>query len=372
MALTLKLQPYRFALRRPLRTARGTIEQREGLWISLGRGHGDAAPLPGFSDEGLLEVHDALAGLGESLPPAFSSSLEGAARAAGAELPAALELLSQEVAAITPLPSAAHGLEQAALDHIARARGGSLAQLLALDGLPSARSSVPLSTLVDGPEAAREAIGRGARCLKLKVGVATVDDDVRRVAALREVAGPTPRLRLDANGAWSREAAAAALDRLAAHDLECVEQPVAIEDLDGLAWLRERAAVPIAADESLRTLADGERLLAIAAVDCFVIKPQLCGGLLAARRLARLADEAGVVVAISCSLESQLGCLGALALAAACPASLWPCGLFPALLPESELPQQLRDPASSLGAMPIVAAPGLDWLPPVSSPSQRS
>jgi o-succinylbenzoate synthase len=370
VGLTLTLHPYRFALRRPLRTARGTIDAREGLWVGLGGGHGDAAPLAGFSGEDLAEVHAALDALA-SLPAPLTHRLERAEASPASDLPAALAALEDWFSNAALPPSAAHGLEQAALVHVARSRGLTLAALLAAGLKASPRHEVALSTLIDGPDAARAACARGARCLKLKVGVVDLDEDVDRVFAVREAVGPQPQLRLDANGAWSRDVAAAALARLAVAAPECVEQPVATEDVEGLAWLRARSPVAIAADESLRDLADARQLLTSAAVDCLIIKPQLCGGLLAARRICLAAAEAGLAVAISCSLESQLGCLGALALAAACPATLWPCGLFPALLPDSELPARLRG-RGSLRALSIAETPGLPWCPPPTPAQGRS
>ena len=101
--------------------------------------------------------------------------------------------------------------------------------------------------------------------MKVKVGGGPLDDDADRVAAVRAALGPAGRIRLDANGAWDVDAAVAALDRLAGFDLELVEQPVA--DLADLARVRRRVAVPVAADESLRSLDDARRLAALDAAD---------------------------------------------------------------------------------------------------------
>ena len=331
MALTIELHPYTFALRRPLRTARGSIATREGLWVEVRDGddvgHGDAAPLPGFSSEDLDETRRALGALSTAELPEPGDDLDG---------------LHGQLSELALPPSAHHGLEQALLTLLARRRGISLAALLSDSEAPGA---VPLSTLVDGPDAARAAVQRGAGCLKLKVGVEDVTADLRRVAAVRGAVGQSVRLRLDANGAWSREQALAAFDGLVPLAPECVEQPLATDDLEGLAALRRRELVAVGADESLRTLDDAEAILAAGAADVLILKPQLCGGLLLARRIADLAARRGVAVAPSCSLESRLGIAGAAALAAALASrqdvALWPCGLFPALLPDEELPRAM-------------------------------
>src|SRR5258706_8317761 len=74
----------------------------------------------------------------------------------------------------------------------------------------------------------------------------------------RGALGPAGRIRLDANGAWDVDTAVAAIERLAGFDLELVEQPVA--DLGDPARGRRRGTVPVAPDESLRSLGDAPPL----------------------------------------------------------------------------------------------------------------
>ena len=88
-------------------------------------------------------------------------------------------------------------------------------------------------------QAARHAIESGFRTVKLKVGIsASTAAEVARVAAVREAIGSEPRLRLDANGAWTVAQAIEVIDALAQFDIELIEQPVAPENLAGLAEVR--------------------------------------------------------------------------------------------------------------------------------------
>src|SRR5918997_2279363 len=110
-------------------------------------------------------------------------------------------------------------------------------------------------TLAAGPpeevaERAREGLRAGYSCFKVKVGL---PDDAERVAAVREAIGPWPALRADANGAWSPGEAIEALELLAPHDLELVEQPCAT--LEELAEVKAGVEVPVAADESIASVA---------------------------------------------------------------------------------------------------------------------
>ncbi len=158
--------------------------------------------------------------------------------------------------------------------------------------------------------------------VKVKVGGGRLADDLDRVAAVRSTLGPAGRIRLDANGAWDLDTAVLALGRLARFDLELVEQPVA--DLADLAAIRLRVAVPVAADESLRTLEDARRLAALGAADAVVVKVQPLGGVRAALRVV---EAAGVPAIVSSLYETSIGLAAGVALAAALPELPYACGL---------------------------------------------
>ena len=60
------------------------------------------------------------------------------------------------------------------------------------------------------------------------------EEDVEIMAVLREALGPTIRLRLDANESWLVGTAAKIFHGLEPYDLEFVEQPVHLDDLDAM------------------------------------------------------------------------------------------------------------------------------------------
>jgi O-succinylbenzoate synthase len=169
---------------------------------------------------------------------------------------------------------------------------------------------------------AAEAVAAGMTTVKVKVGGGPLGDDADRVAAVRVALGPAGRIRLDANGAWDVDAAVAAIERLAGFDLELVEQPVA--DLADLARVRRRVSVPVAADESLRSLGDARRLAALEAADAVVVKVQPLGGV---RSALRIIEAAGVPAVVSSLYETSIGLAAGVALAAALPELPFACGL---------------------------------------------
>jgi len=133
--------------------------------------------------------------------------------------------------------------------------------------------------------------------VKLKVG-RHIDDDVARVRLLRRLLGPALDLRVDANCAWTADEALAAIARLRPFGVSLVEQPVAADDIDGLARITAACPELIAVDESLRTVAEARALVDAKACDAFNVRVSKCGGLRASMRIAEVAADAGLSVIV--------------------------------------------------------------------------
>ena len=169
-------------------------------------------------------------------------------------------------------------------------------------------------------EAARHSVESGFTTLKVKVGAERETALlVERIRVIREAIGPDVRLRLDVNGAWDLATAEDRILAVARFDIEYVEQPLASHDVDGLAELRRRVRVPIAADEAAASVQAARALLAADAVDALVVKPARVGGPAAVAEIAELAAKRGVPVVISTQFETGVGIAAALAIAADLP-----------------------------------------------------
>lgn len=220
-------------------------------------------------------------------------------------------------------------------------------------------------------QARRIAAALGARTAKVKVADpgSSLEQDAQRLAAVREELGPQARIRVDANGAWSLEEAAAAipvLDR-AADGLEYVEQPVA--GLEDLAALRRRVEVPLAADELVRRAEDPLRVARAGAADLLVMKVQPLGGV---RRCLELADRAGLPVVVSSALETSVGIGAGLALAAALAQLPHACGLATTSLLTGDLTAQtLRSEGGSIPVRRPEVSPALLERHAASAPAAR-
>lgn len=162
----------------------------------------------------------------------------------------------------------------------------------------------------------------GATTAKVKVAEPgqTLADDVARVNAVRAL---VPVVRVDANGAWSVEQAAAAAAALSADGpLEYLEQPCAT--VAELARLRLRITVPVAADESIRKAADPLAVVRAGAADIAVLKVAPLGGV---RALLDIAAAIDIPVVISSALDSAVGIAAGLIAASSLPRLEYACGL---------------------------------------------
>lgn len=121
--------------------------------------------------------------------------------------------------------------------------------------------------------------------------------DVELVATLRERVGPRPRLRLDPNEAWTVGTAVRMMKRLEPFDLEFVEQPVRMDDIEALVRLRHASGVAIGANQGGWTSRQIFEIAKRGAADVIVTDPHQEGGLAALRRSIAICEVAGLPVA---------------------------------------------------------------------------
>jgi len=298
--MKLTWEPITLQLKTTFRIAHGASDQRHNVVISLEqggiRGLGEAAAVPyyGESQAGITEY---LAGLQET-PWDDPSLLE--------------DILER----LPPGSLAARaGVDMALHDLWARQIGQPLYRLLGLN--PGKLPLTSFTIAIDEPRAAAErARQSGYPIIKVKMGGSR---DEETIALIR--AASSARLRVDANAGWGREQALDLIPRLAAYDLELIEQPLAIKDLEGVRWLRgklqaQRVTVPIFVDESVKSAQDVAAHAG--AVDGVVVKLMKSGGIREALRAIHTARALGMQVMLSCMVETSLGVTAAAHLAPLC------------------------------------------------------
>ncbi|MDX1548678.1 MAG: o-succinylbenzoate synthase, partial [Rhodothermales bacterium] len=301
---------YVLPLATPLVLGGAPVEHREGVLLRLegasgAAGWGDAAPLPGFSEETAAEAATALRHIGAALTgQVFSdaTSPEGD--------------LARWLSTRPMPPSVRCAVEGAVWDLAAAERGVPLPALLT----PRPHATVPLNGLLVGEgeavvASAQRMRARGYRAVKLKVGRGAVEADVARVRAVAAALGPSVALRLDANRAWSWRDAVAFAEGIAGVRVAYIEEPLA--DPAALPAFAGETGLPVALDESLVGMAP-DRLGDPGYASAVVLKPTFLGGPVEALRWARRAAALGMEAVVSSAFESGIG----LRLLAALAASL--------------------------------------------------
>jgi len=254
--------PYALPFEEPYVTARGSLTQREMVLLRV-------------RDE------DGVVGLGEAVPLALRGGV------ALAEVMRELETWGENQRVQELSAPARCAVGTALMDLRGRRVGAGLGEGVADEAVECN------ATLVAGPpaEVAAEAerwAQAGFTTFKLKLGAEsaktvdmrrssrTRDGDVEQVRAVRAALGPEARIRVDANEAWDLETAKATLAELEPFVIELAEQPVA--GLEAMAELAASTSIPLAADESVASLAEAEEAAALGACSYTGIKLSKVGG----------------------------------------------------------------------------------------------
>lgn len=286
----------------PFVVAIGTRDVAENVFvrITLSNGHcgyGEAAPFPEVGGEDRTSCLQALA----HLAPSLIGRLVHDYQALGHHL-------SQQAPS---QPAARCGIETALLDAYCRATAIPLWQFW---GGADVRSrvtdiTIPIATQEKTLSLARSWYQLGFRLFKMKVGK-DVDADIRRLEALHQ-ALPGISFIGDGNQGFSRAeclAFAAGVRRFGGV-MVLLEQPVVRDDLDGLAAIRSETGIPVAADESVRSLDDARKVIAQGAADYINIKIMKTG-VLEAAEIASFTLQSGLKLMVGGMLESRIamGC----------------------------------------------------------------
>jgi L-alanine-DL-glutamate epimerase-like enolase superfamily enzyme len=145
--------------------------------------------------------------------------------------------------------------------------------------------------------------------LKIKVGKKN-DDEI--IGAVRSETDKP--LRVDANEGWkSKEEALEKIQWLKSEGVEFIEQPLPADMIKETAWLRERANMPIIADEAVKKTADIPVLAQ--AYDGINIKLMKSGGLLEALGMIHMAKALDLKIMLGCMIESSVAVTAAAHLA---------------------------------------------------------
>ena len=274
----------------------------------------------------------------------------------GAEAEDIVAILRRLDRGLKGAPQAKAAVDCALHDLLARSLGVPLCTLLG----GAVRREVPILRIlaIKSPEEmaaqARRLVDQGYSYLKIKVH-GEVAEDVARVAAIRREVGEAVHLTIDANQSYHPKDAVAAINGMAEHRIDLVEQPVPAGDLEGLALVTRMVPVPVEADEAAGSLAEVYDLVRHRRVDAVSLKIPKLGGLRNTLAAANLCEAAGIRYRMGAAVGSRL--LTGFALHAACalPGIGYACEL-------GEFERLLDDPFAGLavegGRLVLPEGPG--------------
>ncbi len=239
------------------------------------------------------------------------------------------------------------GVETALFDAVGKTLGLPVAALLG----GAVRDSIPvLWTLASGDpaqeveEAERKLAARLHRTFKVKIGAQAHEADMARMRHLARALDGRAELIVDANQAWDETVSARCLPQLAEMGVRLVEQPVPAWNLGAMARLRARPGTPpLLADECVFDAHDMLAVAGAAAADAVSLKLVKHGGLLGVKRVAAVAEAAGIGLYGGCLLESSMGAAAHLQVFSTFRELAWGCEHFgPQILTSDLVTEPLR------------------------------
>ena len=260
--------------------------------------------------------------------------------------PAALEAILLTMDKIVKDNAYAKGVvEMACVDLTARSFGVSAAALFG----GAVRERIPALWVLGTGDAAKdiaeaeEKMAAGLYKLFLvKIGNGDPRDDVARAAAVKQALGDRARVHVDINQSWNETTAVWAIERLQDAGIAVIEQPLPRADIEGMRRLSERFAVPIMADEAVDTIGSAMAIARNRAAGAFSLKLVKHGGLLRTRKVATIAEAAGLSLFGGTMLESSIGTAASAQLFSTVSRLDWGCQLFaPELFSDSLTVEQL-------------------------------
>lgn len=294
--------PMDIPLTDPFVVATGSRTVAETLFVRLTlsdgtQGYGEAAPFPEVGGETRTASLAAVDRLGRTMLGHPADQFKDIARALTERAPCQ--------------PAARCALETALLDAYCRARE---LPMWAFWGGEDVREhetdiTIPIETPKKTLALARGWYAKGFRLFKMKIGK-DADEDVRRLEAVhRELPGVA--FIGDGNQGFSREECLSFVSGVAAFGgrLVLLEQPLDREDLDGLAEIRRKTGISVAADESVRSLSDARQVIKLGAADYVNIKIMKTG-LFEAHEIAAFTLASGLKLMIGGMVETRMamGC----------------------------------------------------------------
>ncbi len=297
MPLQASIETTILKFKKPATTSRGAILQREINILKILNtsypqiiGYGECAPLKGLSIDDVPNYKDVLLKLVEDINNGKHSKTIN----------------------LDKFPSIKFGLETALLD---LKNGGK--RILYNSFYAIGKQGIPINGLVwmdTFEEMKKEVVSKleqGFTCIKIKIGAIKFEEECALLQFIRNhPIGKDITLRLDANGAFTKDNVWQRLDALNKFNIHSIEQPIKANQIDLLKEVCKKSPIPIALDEELIGIMNEEKMEALLSTvkpHFIVLKPNLLGGINQCEKWISLAKKYNVKWWLTSALESNIG-----------------------------------------------------------------
>ena len=236
-----------------------------------------------------------------------------------------VELHARMDAVIKGYPYAKSAVEFAAYDLAGKTLGVPVHTLLG----GAARTRVPIThsigliAIAEAEKEVAQVVKEGIKTIKVKIGV-DAKRDIDMVRAVRNAAGPDVDICVDANEGYKTPGEAVVILReMEKQRLKYAEQPCM--GIERIAEVARALDTPVMADESAWNAHDAIQIAEQHAIDIVSIYTTKPGGLYRAMEVAAVCRAAGIVCNVNGSIETGVGNLANVHLAAAAPAATLSC-----------------------------------------------
>ncbi len=157
----------------------------------------------------------------------------------------------------------------------------------------------------------QDKLEQGFNCIKMKIGAINFATEIALLKSIRkEFSASEIELRVDANGAFTKDNALEKLKILSDLQLHSIEQPIQAKQIDDMALLCEKTPLPIALDEELIGIFSVDKkkeIIDFIKPQFIILKPSLVGGFAGSKQWIQLAEQQGIGWWITSALESNVG-----------------------------------------------------------------